>query len=54
MVDALARLIRRIKEAVAAPRAAPAAAGIEGSVESMSIEGGAGGGGWQPVQRRGR
>jgi hypothetical protein len=39
MAAALARLIRRIKEAVAGPRAAPAAAGIEGSVEGMSIEG---------------
>jgi hypothetical protein len=54
MVDALARLLRRIKEAVAGPRAAPAAAGIEGSVEGMSIEGGADGGGWQAVEKRRR
>jgi len=58
MAAALARLIRRIKEAVAGPRAAPAAPGIEGSVEDMSIgngsKGGADGGGWQPVQKRRR
>ena len=55
MVTELTRLVRRIKEAAALPRAVPAGgagAGLEGSVGGMSIDDGSKGGAWQEAKRR--
>ena len=55
MVSELMRLVRRIKEAAAPPRAVPAGAagaGLEGSVGGMSIDDGSKGGAWQEARRK--